>query len=82
MNMYMHIFIYRQPSHKSRTKFQNLNVGRLALQLPLFNPLKPCVPSWKKMELEQYRQAMLQLDLSHLLSTFVLATKVRLILVV
>ena len=47
----------------SRTKFQNLNDSRLVLQLSLPNPLKPDVKSRMKMQLEQRRQAMLQLHL-------------------
>ena len=36
---------------------------RLVLQLSLSNPLKPSVKSRMKMQLEQRRQAMLQLHL-------------------
>ena len=52
---------YRQISNISCTKSQNLNVSHLALQLSLPNPLKPGVKSRMKMQLEQYRQAMLKL---------------------
>ena len=52
---------YRQISNIIRTKSQNLNVPRLVLLLP--NPLKPGVKSGMKMNLEQRRQAMLQLHL-------------------
>ena len=53
-----------QTSDISRTKFQNVNVSRLVLQLYLPNPLKPGV-KWKmKMRLEQRRQKMLQLHLN------------------
>ena len=44
-----------------RTKSQNLNVSRLGLQLSLCNMLKPSVKWRMKMQLEQRRQAMLQL---------------------
>ena len=46
--LYMQI-TYRQSSNISRTKFQNLNVSRLVLQLYLPNPLKPGVKSRMKM---------------------------------
>ena len=55
---------YRQISNISRTKYQNLNVSLLVLQLSLRNPSKPGVKSRMKMQLEQRRQAMLQLHLS------------------
>ena len=55
--------MYRQTSNISHTKFQNLNVSRLVLQLSLPNLLKPGVKSRIKMQLEQRRQAMLQLNL-------------------
>ena len=55
---------YRQISNISSTKSQNLNVYRLVLQMPLPNPLKPGVKTRMKMQLEQRRQAMLQLHLS------------------
>ena len=34
---------YRKTSSINRTKFQNLNVSNLVLQLSLLNPLKPGV---------------------------------------
>ena len=37
---------YREVSHISRTKFQNINVSRLVLQLPFCNILKPSV-KWR-----------------------------------
>ena len=40
---------YGQISNISHTKFQNLNVSRLVLQLSLLNPLKACVKSRMKM---------------------------------
>ena len=43
---------------------QNLNVSRLVLQLSLCQPWEPVVKSRMKMQLEQRRQAMLQLHLS------------------
>ena len=55
---------YRQISYITRTKFQNLNVFRLVLQLSLPSPLKPGVKSGMKMKLEQRQEAMLQLHLS------------------
>ena len=55
--------IYRQTSDISRTKSKNINVSRLVMQLSLPNPLKPGVKSRMKIELEQRRQAMLQLHL-------------------
>ena len=48
--------------YKLHQKSQNLNVSRLLLSLP--NPLKPGVKSIMEMQLEQRRQAMLQLHLS------------------
>ena len=56
--------IYRKISNIRRTKSPNLNVSRLVLQLSLPNPMKPGVKSRMKMQLEQRRQAMLQLHLS------------------
>ena len=56
--------IYRKISNIRCTKYPNLNVSRLVLQLSLPNPMKPCVKSRMKMQLEQRRQAMLQLYLS------------------
>ena len=55
---------YRQISNISLTKYQNLNVSRLALQLSLSNPLKPGVTSRIRMKLEQRRLTMLQLHVS------------------
>ena len=57
-------YSYQKTSSISRTKSQNLNASRLVLQLSLPNPLKPGVKSRMKMQLEQRRQAMLQLQLS------------------
>ena len=51
-------------SNISHTKYHNLNVSHLILQLSLPNPLKPGVKSRMKMQLEQRRQAVLQLHLS------------------
>ena len=56
--------IYRKTSSISRTKFQNLNVSCILLQLSSLNSLKPGVKLIMKM-LEQRRQAMLQLHLSY-----------------
>ena len=42
-------------------KSPNLNVSRLVSSCPCLNLLKPCVKSRMKMQLEQRRQAMLQL---------------------
>ena len=50
-----------QISNTSRTKSQNLNVCRLVLHLSLPNP---CVRSRMKIQLEERRQAMLQLHQS------------------
>ena len=58
-------YLYRKISNIRPTKFQNLNVSRLDLQLSLPNPLKPCFKSRMKMQLEQRRQAMSQLHLSN-----------------
>ena len=56
---------YCQTSNIRHIKSQYLDVSqRLILQLSLPNPLKPCVKSRMKMQLEQRRQAMLQLHLS------------------
>ena len=57
-------YIYRLLSNIKRIKSQNLNVSRLVLQLSLCITWKPGVESRMKMELEQRRQAMLQLYLS------------------
>ena len=54
----------RQTSSKIRIKFQHLNATHLVLQLPLPNPLKPGDKSRIDVQLEQHRQAMLQLHLS------------------
>ena len=43
------IIIYRKISNIRRTEYLNLNVSRLALQLPLPNPMKPGVQSRMKM---------------------------------
>ena len=40
---------YRKISNISRIQSQNLNASRLVLQLPLPNPLKPCVKSRMKL---------------------------------
>ena len=40
---------YRKVSNIGRTKYQNLNVSRLVLQLSLPIPLKPGLKSGKKM---------------------------------
>ena len=55
---------YRQTSNISGTEYQNLNISRLVLQSSLPNPLKPGVKLRMKMNLEQRRQAMLQLHLN------------------
>ena len=55
---------YCKISNIKCTKSPNLNVSRLVLQLSLPNPMKPGVQSRMKMQLEQCRQAMLQLHLS------------------
>ena len=56
------ISTYCQISTIRRTKSQHWNVFRLVLQLPVPNPLKPCVRSRMKMQLER-RHAVLQLHL-------------------
>ena len=56
---------YRRTSSISRTKFQNLNVSCIHMQLSSLNPLKLGVKLRMKMLLEQRRQAMLQLHLSY-----------------
>ena len=56
---------YRKLSNITRTNTQNLNVFRFGLQLSLCNILKPSVKWRMKMQLEQRRQAMLQLHLSY-----------------
>ena len=55
---------YRTISNIRRTKSQNLNVSRLGLRMSLRNILKPSVKWRMKMQLEQRRQAMLQLQWS------------------
>ena len=55
---------YRQISNISNTNTQNINVSRLVLQLSLPKLLKPGFKSRMKMELEQRRQAILQVRLS------------------
>ena len=57
--------LYYKTSSISRTKFQNLNVSCILMQLSSFNPLKPGVKLKMKMLLEQRRQAMLHLYLSY-----------------
>ena len=59
------VSIYRKIANIRRTKIQNVNDYRLVLQLSLPNPLNPGLKSRMKMQLEQRRQAMLQLHLSH-----------------
>ena len=56
---------YRKTPSISSTKFQSLNVSCVLLQLSSLNPLKPGVKLRMKMQLEQRRQAMLQLHLSY-----------------
>ena len=56
---------YRKTSSISRTKFQNLNVSCILMQLSSLNSLKSGVKLIMKMLLEQRRQAMLQLHLSY-----------------
>ena len=58
-----HKLNYRKISNISWTKCQNLNFPHPVLQLSLLNPLKSGVMSRMKMQLEQLRQAMLQLHL-------------------
>ena len=58
LNKYTQNFIIR------RTKSKKLNVSRLFLQFFLPDPLKLGIESRMKMQLEQRRQAMLQLHLS------------------
>ena len=54
----------RQISNISCTKYQNLNVSHIVLQLSLPKLLKPCVKSGMEMKLEQRRQVLPQLHLS------------------
>ena len=56
---------YRKTSSISRTKSQKLNGSCIFLQLSSLNPLNPGVKLRMKMQLEQRRQAMLQLHLSY-----------------
>ena len=52
---------YRRTSNIRCTKYQDLNVSRLVLQLSLPNPFKPditYITSRVKMQLDQGRQAM------------------------
>ena len=56
--------IYRQVSNMRRTKSQHFKDSRTVLRLSLQNPVKPYVKSRMKMQLEQRRQAMLQLHLN------------------
>ena len=62
--LYYYVYVYRQVSDIRRTKSQHLTNSRTVLRLSLPNPLKPDVKSRMKMQLEQRRQAMLQLHLS------------------
>ena len=55
---------YRKASNIRHTKYQNLNVFRIVLQLSLRNLLKPGVQWRMMMHLEQRRHAILQLHLS------------------
>ena len=55
---------YHKVSNIRRTESQYLEDFRTVLQLSFPNPLKPEVKSRMKMQLEQRRQAMLQLHLS------------------
>ena len=55
---------YRKVSNIRHTQSQNLNDFHLVLQSSLPNPLKPGAKSRMKMQLEQRRQAMLQIHLS------------------
>ena len=56
---------YRKTSSISGTKFQNLNISCILMQLSSLNSLKPGDKLIMKMLLEQRRQAMLQLHLSY-----------------
>ena len=62
--LWKHI-LSRKISNIRRTKPENLSDCRLVLKLPLANPLKSGVKLRMKMQLEQRRQAMLQLHLSN-----------------
>ena len=76
--LYIHIYIchhhyrsrichykYRQISNIRCTNSQNVNISPLVLQLSSPNPLKPDFKLRMEMQLEQRRQAMLQLHLSN-----------------
>ena len=65
-----------QISSINHAKSQYLDVSRPVLHLSLPNPLKPDVKPRMNMELEQRRQAMLQLHLSDQ-QLYSLRTKVR-----
>ena len=56
--------IYHQTLNIIRTKFPNIIVSRLVLQLYFPNPLKPAAKSRMKMQFEQGRQLMLPIHLS------------------
>ena len=71
--------LYRKTSGISHTKSQNLNVSCIVWQLFSIYPLKPGVKLRMKMQLEQRRQAMLELHLSYQ-QFYLLPIKVRLIL--
>ena len=58
------LWAYHQASSIGCKKSPNLNISHLVSQLSLPNPLKPGVKSRMKMQLEQRRQAMLQLHLN------------------
>ena len=60
----LYLYLYREISYIRHNKSHNLKVSRLVLQLSLPNQLKPGVKSRMKMELEQRRQAIVQLHLS------------------
>ena len=61
LNLLSAICITVKTSSISHTKFQNLNVSCILMQLSSLNSLKPGVKLIMKMLLEQHRQAMLQL---------------------
>ena len=69
--------IYRQTSNISSTEFPNLSIYRLDLQLSLSNPLKPDVENDDVVGAALTGDAPTTFELS----TTVLPTKVRLILV-
>ena len=60
----MHSRDYRQTSNVKRTTSQHSNVSRFVTQLSLPDTLKPSVRSIINMQMEQHRQAMLQLHLN------------------